>query len=134
MRRWSFAGLFAVAVLATGPASAGGLPHIVSASSKQRHLVISAQFGDLVPMTVRAAVRPATVNGALARQNIVYSARLESPKSATGKLIWRSPGKLKRGTYWVQMTAVPTDVTDCPPRQRDCNTKYSNVRKVAIRK
>jgi hypothetical protein len=134
MRRWSV-GVTAVAVVATTTASAAGVPHIVSVSSKQRHLVVAAQFGDLLPATVNAAVKPTTVNGALARQNIVYSARLDRRKTTTGSVSWRSPARLRRGTYWVQVTGAYTDtVPDCRPTLGNCATKYSNVVKVRIKK
>jgi hypothetical protein len=95
---------------------------------------VVAQFGELVPATVKAAVRPATVKGALAQQNVVYSARLERP-NATGTVSWRSPAKLRRGTYWVQVTGVYADaVPDCRPTLGNCTTKYSNVVKVRIKK
>ena len=133
MRRWSL-GVAVVAVVAATTASAAGVPHIVSASSKQRHLVVAAQFGDLVPGTVRAAIRPATVNGVLVRQNVVYSERFERP-GGTGTVSWRSPTKLKRGTYWVQVSAIDADAPpDCPPQLHNCTTHYSNVVRVRIKK
>jgi hypothetical protein len=133
MRRWSL-GVAAVAVIAATTASAAGVPHIVSASSKQRHLVVTAQFGDLAPGTVNAAVRPATVNGALVRSNVVYSAHLERSGSK-GTVSWRSPTRLKRGTYWVQVSGIDADgPPDCPPQLHNCTTHYSNVVRVRIKK
>ena len=133
MRRWSL-GVAAVAVVAATTASAAGIPHIVSASSSHRHLVIRAQFGHLVPAMVTAANKPATERGGLVRANVVYKARIDL-KPSTGTLRWRSPARLRRGTYWVQVSAVDADTpSDCPPQLHNCTTHYSNVVKVRIKK
>jgi hypothetical protein len=134
MHRALFAGVAAVAVLITANAAATGLPHIVSASSSDRQLVVSAEFGHLTPYTVSVAVKPATTGGALVRANVVYSARFRRTTPAVGTATWRSPVKLKRRTYWVQVSGIDTGgVIDCPPKQSDCMTLHSNVVRVRIR-
>ena len=131
MRRWACVGVVAAGV-ASAVASAQALPHISSVASSHRHLVLIAQFGDLAPATVAVAVKRVTENGGLVKANVVYTARL---RAATRTVRWRSPQRFKRGTYWVQVSGVETGgVPDCPPRQRDCARKYSNVARVAVRK
>ncbi len=132
-RRWII-GAALIAAVTASTASATGVPHIVSATSSHRHLVVRAQYGDFLPVTVTAATKPATVRGALARANVVYSTRLDL-KASGGTLRWRSPTKLPSGTYWVQVSAVNSDsVPDCPPQLHNCTTHYSNVVRVTIRK
>lgn len=132
-RRWII-GAALIAAVTASTASATGVPHIVSASSSHRHLVVRAQFGDLLPATVSVATKPARVRGELARANVVYSTRLDL-KASSGTLRWRSPARLPRGTYWLQVSAVEADgVPDCPPQLHNCTTHYSNVVRVTMRK
>jgi hypothetical protein len=137
MRRWSCIGAVAATIFAltTALAVAQGLPHLVSASSGHRHLVVVARFGDLAPATVAAAIKPTTSQGLLVSANVRYRARLDHVvKRADGSIRWRSPVKLPRRTYWVQVTGVQTDgTTDCPPKLRDCTAKRSNVVRVALK-
>jgi hypothetical protein len=137
MRRWSSIGAVAATIFAltTALAAAQALPHLVSASSSQRHLVVVAQFGDLAPATVTAAIKPTTSDGLLVGANVRYRARLgHLVTRANGTVRWRSPAKLPRRTYWVQVTGVQTDgVTDCPPKLHDCTTMRSNVVRVRVR-
>ncbi len=110
------------------------MPHLRSVRASHRHLLVAAQFGDLAPKSVSAAVKPTTVNGRLAQGNVVYTAPLIGLTASAGTVHWRSPTRLRRGKYWVQAAGVETDgVTDCPPRQRDCLTRYSNVVEVVVR-
>ena len=115
-------------------AGAQALPQLVSASSSHRHLVFVARFGDLTPATVAAAIKPATIQGVLVSANVRYRARLDHVvRRADGTVRWRSPAKLPRRTYWIQVTGVQTDgATDCPPKLHTCSMR-SNVMRVRVR-
>ena len=137
MRRWSCIGAIAAVIVAstTAMARAQGLPQLVSASSSHRHLVLVARFGNLAPATVAAAVKPTTSQGALVSANVRYRARLDHVvRRADGTVRWRSPVKLPRRTYWIQVTGVQADgATDCLPKLHNCMTMRSNVVRVRVR-
>jgi len=136
MRQRLLIGTLAAAVV-TGTAFAGSAqvaPRLLSAKAQARHLVLVARFGDLAPLDVRAASRPATgQNGALLPANVRLSARFVGAQAANGTRHWRSAGRLRRGVYWVQVSGEETGgVTDCSPKLRNCVTHWSNVRRVVV--
>jgi hypothetical protein len=135
MRRRLLIGALAATVLSvTAIAWAQTNPSLLSAKSQHRHLVLVARFGELAPLDVRVASRPATGRtGALLPANVRYSARFTGAQAANGTRRWRSVGKLKRGVYWVQVSGEETGgVTGCPPKLPNCVTHWSNVRRLVI--
>jgi hypothetical protein len=135
-RKWLAGVVVAVALGTVGPAAADQLPILRSAKVVHRHLVLKISVVDVRPTELAVAKRRGVnADGALLRKNVRLRETIQLPGSASGVVRWRSPKALRPGTYFVQVTAVVTDgVTDCPPKQRDCNERWSNVRRVVVRR
>lgn len=137
MARKLLAGVaIATALTAVGPAAAVQLPILRSAKVVRRHPVLRISVADVQPLALLAARRGAVDGkGALLEKNIRVEETIEAPSSAGGVVRWRSPARLRRGTWFVQVTALDNGgVTDCPPAQRNCSERWSNVRRVSVRK
>jgi hypothetical protein len=136
MARKLLAGMAVVAALgAVGPATAGRLPILRSARAVHHHLVLSLSVADLRPVELTVARRRAVdATGALLRKNVRFRETIRLRASGGGVARWRSGRRLRRGLYFVQVTAVETGgVTDCPRFSPDCNVRWSNVRRVVVR-
>lgn len=138
MARKLLAGLaIATALTAVGPAAADQVPILRSARVVHRHPVLKIAVADVRPLALLVARRGAVDgNGALLERNIRAEETIEtSSSSPRGVVRWRSPKRLRLGTWFVQVTALETDgVTDCPPGESNCNERWSNVRRVTVRK
>ena len=133
------AALMTVAALGSvAPAAAGQLPILQSAKVVHRHAVLELSVGVLRPVEFTAANgRALDARGASLPKGIRLRETIQVPASASGVVRWRSPRALRPGTYFVQVKAIETGaggVTDCPPKQRDCNTHWSGLRRVVVRK
>jgi hypothetical protein len=100
----------------------------------QRHVVIEVSVGDLQPAEFTAATRSAVdADGGLLPKNVRLQETIQLPASASGVVRWRSPKALPPGTYYVQVTAVEIGgVTDCLPKLRNCDDRWSNVRRLVV--
>lgn len=137
MARRLLAGLIVAAACGVFVTAAGGqLPLLRSARTVHGHVVIRVSVGDLQPVEFTAATRSAVdVDGALLAKNVRLRETIKLPSSASGVVRWRSPQALRPGTYFVQVMAVETGgVTDCPPKQRNCYERWSNVLRVVVPK
>jgi hypothetical protein len=137
MARTLLAGAMVAAALgAVGPATADQLPILRSAKALQRHLVLAISVGDLRPTEMLVAKRRAVdVEGALLPKNVRVHETIHVSATAGGVVRWRSGVTLRPGIYFVQVTAVGTGgVTDCPPKLRNCDEHWSNVRRVVVRR
>jgi hypothetical protein len=77
--------------------------------------------------------RAVNVDGAVLPKNVRLQETIQLPAPETGLVRWQSRKTLRPGTYFVQVKAVQTgDVTDCPPKMRNCNDRWSNVRRVVV--
>jgi hypothetical protein len=138
MARKLLAGIAVAGALgAVGPAAAGQLPFLRSAAVSHRHVVLELSVGDLRPVEFTAAKRR-TVDpeGALLQKNVRLRESIRLAASASGVVRWLTPKALRPGIYFVQVMAVETGgVTDCPPKfMRTCNDRWSNIRRVVVRK
>jgi hypothetical protein len=128
--------MVAAALGAVGRAAADQLPILRSARVVHQHVVLRISVGDVRPAELAIAKRR-TVNasGALLRKNVLLQETIKLPATAHGVVRWRSGKTLRRGAYFVQVAAVETGgVTDCPPKQRRCDERWSNVRRVVVRR
>ena len=135
MARRLLAGVVVAAALgAVAPAAADQMTILRSARVSHHHLVLAISVSDLRPTDLLVAKRRAVnAEGALLPKNVRLQETIQLPASATGVVRWESQKTLRRGTYFVQVKAVQTgDVMDCPPKMRDCNDRWSNVRRVVV--
>jgi hypothetical protein len=119
-----------------GRASADQVPILRSAKVVHRHPVLKIAVGDVRPLALLVARRGAVdSNGALLEKNIRLEETIHVPASPSGVVRWRSPEALRHGTWFLQVTALATNGgTDCPPGRSNCNERWSNVRRVVVRK
>jgi hypothetical protein len=137
MARKLLAGVAVVAALgAVAPAAADQAPLLRAAKAVHRHVVLQISVSDLRPVELIVAKRRAVnADGALLQKNVRLQEAIQIPASQTGVVRWQSHKTLRPGTYYVQVKAVQTvDVTDCPPKMRNCNERWSNVRRVVVRR
>lgn len=139
MARTLLAGIVGAAALgAVGSAAAAGqLPIVRSLGLVHRHVVLELSIGDVRPVEFSAATRRAVdAEGALLPKNVRLQETIQVPASSSGVARWQSPKALRPGTYFVQVKAVETGdgVTDCPPKLRTCNERWSSVRRVVVPK
>jgi hypothetical protein len=137
MARRLLAGLVLAAALgAVAPAAADQLPLLRAAKAAHRHVVLQISVSDLRPVELTVAKRRAVnADGALLQKNIRLQETIQLPASKTGLVRWQSRKTLRPGTYFVQVKAVQNgDVTGCPPKMRNCNEHWSNVRRVVVRR
>ena len=137
MARGVLAGVLIVAALgAVGTAAGQEVPILRSAKVVHRHPVLEISVTDVRPLEFVAAKRRVVdANGALVSKNVRLRETINVASSSGGVVRWRSPRALRRGSWFVQVTAVETGgVTDCPPKMPRCGLNYSNVRRVVARK
>jgi hypothetical protein len=137
MARRLLAGAAVAAALgAVGPAAADQMPLLRAAKAVHRRVVVQISVGDLRPVELTVAKRRAVnADGALLQRNVRLQEAIQIPASQTGMVRWQSHKTLRPGTYYVQVEAVQTvGVTDCPPKMRNCNDYWSNVRRVVVRR
>jgi hypothetical protein len=127
-----FASALAVGTIVLGSAAAAaGLPHLSSATSHKRHVVVTFTLGDLAPGDIVVAKhRKTQPNGAFVKANIVLDEPLKPTKTATGFRA-RTTHRLKKGRYWVEVSGVVIGV-DCTPH-KPCRTDWSNSRRVTVK-
>lgn len=130
--------LIASALGAVGTAAAAQPPIIRSVRIVHRHVALELTVGKVRPVEFAAAKRRALdAEGALLPRNVRLQETIQLPASATGVVRWQSPKALTPGTYFVQVKGVETGgggVTDCPPKQRECNVRWSSLHRVVIKK
>jgi hypothetical protein len=135
MARKVLAGVTIVAALgAVGPAAADQLPILRAAKAVHRHVAIAVSVADIRPTELVVAKRRAVnADGALLAKNVRLLEPIQIAASQTGVVHWRSSGKLRPGTYFVQVQAVDSGVlTGCPPKLRNCGEHWSNVRRIVV--
>lgn len=134
MARSLLAGVVVAAALGAVGSAAGQLPLLRGASVVHRHVVLKLSVGDLRPIELAVATkRTVDADGALLSQDVRLREPIRLLASAYGVVRWRSQTLIRPGTYFVQVTAVPTsEITDCPPFQRNCNDHWSNVLRVVV--
>jgi hypothetical protein len=131
------AGMVVAAALGgVGSAAAEQTPILRSATVVDQHAVLEISVTDFRPLQMLVARRRAVdADGSFRAKNIRMLETIEIPAAASGVVRWRSPKTLRPGTYFLQVEAFETGgVTDCPPKQRNCNERWSNVRRVVVRK
>jgi hypothetical protein len=135
MARRLLAGVVVAAALgAAGAAAADQGSLLRSATAVRHHVVLRVSVSDLRPVELTVAKRPAVdTDGALLQKNVRLRETIQIPASETGLVRWRSHKTLAPGTYFVQVEAIQTGgVTDCPPKLRNCNEHWSNVRRIVV--
>lgn len=135
MARRLLAGIIVAAALgAVGPAAAGQLHILRSATVVARHVVVSISVGDLRPTELTVSKRAAVnADGALLARDVRLRETIRLPGVDRGAVLWRSSKALGPGVYFVQVTAVESGgLTDCPKFLRNCLDRWSNVRRVVV--
>lgn len=135
MARKLLAGIAVAAALgAATPAAADQLPILRSARVARHHLVLELSVADVRPVELTVARRRAVGPlGALLRRNARFRETIRLRPSKSAVVRWRSAKRLRRGIYFLQVTAVETGgVTDCPRFSPGCNVRWSNVRRVVV--
>ena len=136
MARRLLAGVAAAAALGAFGRAAAGQPSILrSASVVGGHVVIVVSVGDLRPAELIVSSRAAVnADGALLAKNVGLRETIQLPPTESAVARWQSPKALAAGVYFVQVMAVETGgVTDCPRFLRNCNERWSDVRRVVVR-
>ncbi|MGZ4382701.1 MAG: hypothetical protein ACXVZ3_14910 [Gaiellaceae bacterium] len=128
----AFASALAVGTIALGSAAAAtSLPHLNSAVSHRRHVVVTFTLGDLAPGHIVVASHPKTQpNGAFVKANVVLDEPLKATKTAHGFRA-RTAHRLAKRRYWVEVSGVVVGV-DCTPH-KPCRTDWSNSRRVTVK-
>ena len=130
--------LIASGLGAVGTAAAGQTPIIRSVRVVHRHVVLELAVDSARPVEFTAAKsRAVDAEGALLGRNVRLQETIQLPATASGIVRWESPRALGPGTYFAQVKAVEMGgggVTDCPPKQRDCNVRWSSLHRVHIDK
>jgi hypothetical protein len=127
----AFASAVLAAILAGGASAATTLPHLGSAASHRRHVVVTFTLGDLTPGRLVVATSPKTEpNGAFVKANVALDEQLAAKKTATGYRA-RTSHRLAKGRYWVEVSGVVVGL-DCTPH-KPCRTDWSNTRRVRVR-
>jgi hypothetical protein len=124
----------AAALGAVAPAAAGQPSLLRGARVAHGHVVLQLFVSDLRPVELTVArQRAVDAEGALLQRNVRLQETIEIPAPQTGLVRWQSEKTLRPGTYFVQVKAVETaNVSDCPPKLRDCNDRWSSVRRVVV--
>jgi hypothetical protein len=117
--------------LVTSASAAASQPHLLSASARSRHVVVTYTLGDQAPSKIVVATRPAT---GLGGQFLDRNVRLREPLSATvranGAYRMRTRHTLRPGRYYVQVSATVLGL-DCTPH-KPCPARWSNVLRVRV--
>jgi len=131
MTRASASALAAAGILLGSASAASSLPHLSSATSHRRHVVVTFTLGDLVPGQIVVASSPKTEpNGAFVKANVRLHEQLAAKKIATGYRA-RTAHRLPKGRYWVEVSGVVIGL-DCTPH-KPCRTDWSNAKGVRVR-
>jgi hypothetical protein len=130
--RASALGALAAATIVLGSAAAATtIPHLNSAVSHKRHVVVTFTLGDLSPGDIVVASHAKTQpNGAFVKANIVLDEPLKPTKTTTGFRA-RTAHRLAKGRYWVEVSGLVIAV-DCTPH-KPCRTDWSNARRVTVK-
>ncbi len=106
-----------------------------SVSTDKGHVI--ATFGlapDLKPGTIVVATSRAGLSHLLPSTGVkVRESMHVSADPATHVARWRTRASLPAGTYYVEVSAIQiVGIVDCMPRRGDCQTHWSNARRVVI--
>jgi hypothetical protein len=128
----AFASAVAVAAaVACGAWAAASVPHLNSATSKKRHVVVTFALGELAPGRIMVARSPKRQpSGAFVKANVVVDEAMAPMKTKAGYRA-RTSHRLKKGRYWVEVSGRVIAV-DCTPH-KPCPTDWSNIRRVRVR-
>jgi hypothetical protein len=130
--------VIAASLGAVGTAAADRSPLVRSVKVARRHVVLELAVGNARPVEFTAAKRRAVDGkGVLLPRNVRLRETIQLPASARGVVRWQSPKTLGPGTYFVQVKAVATGgggVMDCPPKQLNCDVRWSGLHRVTIRR
>ncbi len=119
------------AIVLGGAAAATSLPHLNSATSHKRHVVVTFRLGDLAPgRIVVASHRQTQPNGAFVKANVRLDEPLTATKTTTGFRA-RTAHRLAKGRYWVEVSGVVAGL-DCTPH-KPCRQDWSNSRRVSVK-
>ena len=136
-RRILAAVVIAAALGAAASAAAGLQPLIRSVRVVHRRVALELVVGNAKPVEFMAATRRTVdAEGALRPRNVRLQETIQLPATARGVVRWQSKA-LRPGTYYVQVKAIETGgagVTDCPPKQRRCDVRWSSLHRVVIEK
>jgi hypothetical protein len=130
-----FVSLCALALLVLPLLPAAGAarePELSAVSERGGYVTVAFSLGDLAAGQLVVATSPRrNAIGALT-SGVRLQERLAGT-AGTSPARWRSRHRLPAGTYFVQVSGIPTGgVTDCTPPQRGCGEDWSNVLRVAV--
>ncbi|HEY6149066.1 MAG TPA: hypothetical protein VIW19_00985 [Gaiellaceae bacterium] len=121
------------AAIVTAAAAATSAPHLRSASSIRRHVVVVYTLGpDTLPGRLVVATRAQTeASGKFVQSNIRFSEALVGTRVAGGAYRMRSRHTLAKGRYYVEVAGTAIGL-DCTPKT-PCPLHWSNVRRVVVK-
>ena len=120
------------AAIVTAASAATSVPHIRSATTANRHVVVVYTLGDLIPGRLMVATRAQTApNGKFVQSNVLFSEPLVGKKMAGGAFRARSRHTVRAGRYYVEVSGTVVGL-DCTPK-RPCQTDWSNIRRVVAK-
>lgn len=120
------------AAIITAASAATSVPHIRSATTVNRHVVVVYTLGDLIPGRLVVATRAQTApNGKFVQSNVLFSEPLGRTKVAGGAYRARSRHTVRPGRYYVEVSGTVVGL-DCTPK-KPCPTDWSNIRRVVVK-
>jgi len=120
------------AAIITAASAATSVPHIRSATTANRHVVVVYTLGELIPGRLVVAKRAQTMpSGKFVQSNILFSEPLSGKKVTGGAMRMRSRHTVRRGRYYVEVSGTVVGL-DCTPK-KPCPTDWSNIRRVVVK-
>jgi hypothetical protein len=120
------------AAILSAASAATSVPHIRSATTANRHVVVVYTLGELIPGRLVVATRAQTQpNGKFVQSNVRFSEPLTGKKVAGGALRMRSRHTVRPGPYYVEVSGTVVGL-DCTPK-KPCPTDWSNIRRVVVK-
>lgn len=120
------------AAIITAASAATSVPHIRSATTANRHVVVVYTLGELIPGRLVVAKRAQTMpSGKFVQSNVLFSEPLSGKKVTGGAMRMRSRHTVRRGRYYVEVSGTVVGL-DCTPK-KPCPTDWSNIRRVVVK-
>ena len=120
------------AAIITAASAATSVPHIRSATTANRHVVVVYTLGELIPGRLLVATRAQTApNGRFVQSNVLFGEALIGKRLAGGAYRTRSRHTLRPGRYYVELSGTVVGL-DCTPK-KPCPTDWSNIRRVVVK-
>jgi hypothetical protein len=119
------------AALVTAASAGTPTPYLRSATSANRHVVVTYSLGELIPGRILVATSASRdKRGRFVQANVRLNEPLSGTRTASG-LRLRTRHALRPGRYYVEVSGTVVGL-DCTAK-RPCPTDWSNVRRVIVK-